>query len=135
VAVTVCFDSSFLMLSAKFHIDVVSEAGKLVEGKTHFVVPAAVLSELKGLAKSNGAPGRDARVALRLIEKRDIRTFDSKSGHGADAALVEASTLPNVIVATADLALRKKIRSVGKPVIFFREKAKLELEGIEASYW
>ncbi len=127
-------DTSFLMLSAKFHIDVLSEAEKLLEGRVQFVVPTAVLAELKGLARSRGASGRDARVALGLIRERAIPDVTSKESD-ADAALVEASRLPNVIVATADSYLRKKIRGAGRPVIFLREKAKLELEGIEASYW
>lgn len=127
-------DTSFLMLSAKFHVDILSEAEKLLQGRVQFAVPEAVLTELKGLARSLGAPGRDARVALKLIKER--RISDVLAGESdADTALIEASRLPNVIVATADLELRRKIRGAGKPVILFREKAKLELEGIEASYW
>jgi len=134
VPVTVYLDTSFLMLSAKFHLDILSEAEKLLQGRVQFVVPEAVLTELKRLARSLGTPGRDARVALKLVKERRIP--DVSAGESdADKALIEASTLPNVIVATADLELRRKIRSAGKPVILFREKAKLELEGIEASYW
>jgi rRNA-processing protein FCF1 len=69
-----------------------------------------------------------------LIEGRGIPDVVSR-GSDADTALIEASRLPNVVVATADSVLRRKIRGAGKPVIFLREKAKLELEGIEASYW
>ena len=132
--VTVYLDTSFLMLSAKFHLDILSEAEKRLQGRVQFAVPKAVLTELKGLARSFGAPGRDARVALKLITERKI-PYISAGESDADSALIEASRLPNVIVATADLELRRKIRSAGKPVILFREKAKLELEGIEASYW
>ena len=132
--VTVYLDTSFLMLSAKFHVDILSEAEKLLQGRVQFAVPEAVLTELKGLARSLGAPGRDARVALKLIKERMIPNV-SREEPDADKALIEASRLPNAIVATADLELRRKIRSAGKPVILFREKAKLELEGIEASYW
>jgi len=134
VPVTVYLDTSFLMLSAKFHLDILSEAEKLLQGRVQFAVPEAVLTELKRLARSLGAPGRDARVALKLIKERMIPNV-SREEPDADKALIEASRLPNAIVATADLELRRKIRSAGKPVILFREKAKLELEGIEASYW
>ncbi len=128
-------DASFLMLSAKFHVDVVSKAEQLLQRRTEFAVPAAVVIELERLAKGVGAPGRDARVALAFIRKGKIRCVRSRTPSKADTALIEASQLPNVIVATADLDLRRKIRRAGKPVIFFREKAKLELEGIEPGYW
>jgi len=135
VAVTVYLDTSFLMLSAKFHVDIVSETEELLQGRAEFTVPAAAVRELERLARGRGAPGRDARVALALIRKGKIRCVPSREPLNADTALTEASQLPNVIVATADLELRRKIRSAGKPVIFFREKAKLELEGIEPGYW
>jgi len=135
VPATVYLDSSFLMLSAKFHLDVLSESRKLLQGRTQFAVPVAVAKELKALAKSQGARGRDARIALELIQERKIRSVSSATELDADMALVEMSKLPNAIVATADGVLRRKIRNTRKPVIFFREKAKLELEGIEASYW
>jgi len=135
VAVTVYLDASFLMLSAKFHVDIVSESKRLLAGRVQFAVPAPVLSELKGLAGNRGAAGRDARVALSIVREKKIPRVLSTSGSDADAALIEASRLPNTIIATADLELRRKIRNTGKPVMIFREKAKLELEGIEPAYW
>ena len=135
MAATVYLDASFLMLSAKFHVDVVSEAERLLQGGVEFAIPAAVLKELETLGGNSGAPGRDARVALALIRKRKIACVRSEKGSSADAALIVASRLPKTIVATADHELRRKIRGAGRPVIFFREKAKLELEGIEAGYW
>jgi rRNA-processing protein FCF1 len=135
VPVTVCFDTSFLMLAAKFHIDVISETERLLQRKIQFSVPDVVVGELERLAKGPGAPGRDARVALELISARKIHRISSIEQSNADKALIEASGHPNVIVATADLDLRRMIRDGGKPVIIFREKAKLELDGIEPSYW
>lgn len=133
--VTVCFDASFLMLAAKFHIDVISETERLLQRKIQFSVPDIVVGELEGLARRPGAAGRDARVALELISARKIRRIQSKEQSNADKALIEASAQPSVIVATADLDLREVIRDRGKPVIIFREKAKLELDGIEPGYW
>jgi rRNA-processing protein FCF1 len=135
VPVTVCFDASFLMLAAKFHIDVISETERLLQRKIQFSVPDIVVGELEGLARRPGAAGRDARVALELISARKIRRIQSKEQSNADKALIEASGQPSVIVATADLDLREVIRDRGKPVIIFREKAKLELDGIEPGYW
>jgi rRNA-processing protein FCF1 len=123
------------MLAAKFHMDVISETERLLQRKIQFSVPDAVVGELERLASGPGAPGRDARVALELISARKIGRISSVEQSDADKALIEASGHPNVIVATADLDLRRMIRDGGKPVIIFREKAKLELDGIEPSYW
>ena len=133
--VTVCFDASFLMLAAKFHLDVISETERLLQKRIEFSVLDIVVGELEGLARRPGAAGRDARVALELISTRKIRRVPSGEQSNADRALMEASGHPGVIVATADLDLRRTIRDRGKPVIIFREKAKLELDGIEPSYW
>ena len=133
--VTVCFDTSFLMLAAKFHLDVISETERLLKRKIQFSVPDIVVGELERLARNPGLPGRDARVALELISARKIHRVSSVERSSADKALIEASGQSNVIVATADLDLRRMIRDAGKPVIIFREKAKLELDGIEPSYW
>lgn len=133
--VTVCFDASFLMLAAKFHLDVISETERLLQKRIQFSVLDIVVGELEGLARRPGAAGRDARVALELISTRKIRRVPSGGQSNADRALMEASGQPGIIVATADLDLRRTIRDRGKPVIIFREKAKLELDGIEPSYW
>lgn len=134
MAATVYLDTSFLMLPAKFHFDVVTETERLLGRRVQFAVPAAVVAELRRLAKDVGTPGRDARVALELIEKRRIPRISSVKSSDADSALIKASRLENAIVATADAELRARIRSAGRPVIFLREKAKLELEGIEPAY-
>jgi rRNA-processing protein FCF1 len=123
------------MLAAKFHVDVVSETERLLQRKVEFTVPNVVIAELKRLAKGPGTAGRDARVALELVSSRRILCISTGEGRNADKALIEASRQPDIIVATADLSLRRIIRDGQKPVIFFREKAKLELNGIEAGYW
>jgi rRNA-processing protein FCF1 len=123
------------MLATKFHLDVVSEVEGLLQRNADFVVPDVVVGELERLAEDHGAQGRDARVALELISVRHVRSISTLERTNADKALIEASGHPNVIVATADLGLRRIIRDNRKPVIILREKAKLELDGIEASYW
>ena len=133
--VTVCFDASFLMLAAKFHLDVISETERLLQKRIQFSVLDVVVGELDGLARRPGPAGRDARVALELISTHKIRRVPSEGQSNADRALIEASAHPGIIVATADLDVRRTIRDRGKPVIIFREKAKLELDGIEPSYW
>jgi rRNA-processing protein FCF1 len=123
------------MLSAKFHLDVISEVETLLQRRVQFIVLDIVVAELERLAKSPSRSGRDARVALELISARHMHRISSAEQSSADKALIEASRNPGMIVATADLGLRRAIRDAHKPVIFFREKAKLELDGIEPSYW
>jgi rRNA-processing protein FCF1 len=123
------------MLAAKFHLDVVSEVERLLQRRVQFVVLDVVVAELERLAKSPGRSGGDARVALELISVRHMHRIRSAEQSIADKALIEASRDPGMIVATADLGLRSAIRDADKPVIFFREKAKLELDGIEPRYW
>jgi rRNA-processing protein FCF1 len=39
------------------------------------------------------------------------------------------------VVATNDIELKKRLRDINVPVVYLREKSKLEVEGIEPAYF
>jgi rRNA-processing protein FCF1 len=58
-----------------------------------------------------------------------------QEGESVDDAIVKASQKLGAIVATTDIELKKRLRSINVPVVYLREKSKLEVEGIEPAYF
>jgi len=51
-----------------------------------------------------------------------------------DDAIVKASQKLGAVVATTDIALKKRLRDINVPVVYLRDKSKLEVDGIEPAY-
>jgi len=126
VAVQVLADTSFLMIPGSFKIDIFEEIGRVLGTNFEILVPSPVMAELRRLATSGSPRERSAaKVALDLI--KDARVI-SKEGK-ADEVIIELAEREGVVVATTDLALRRKLRKRGKPVIYLRGGSHLKMDG------
>lgn len=126
VVIKVLADTSYLMIPGSFKIDIFEETARVLGSKFEILVPSPVLAELKRLAEHGSPRERSAaKVALDLVRNATIIPAEGK----ADDVLVELAEEKDVIVATTDSALRRRIREKGKPVIFLREKSHLVVDG------
>ncbi|MBU5557742.1 MAG: DNA-binding protein [Candidatus Aenigmatarchaeota archaeon] len=105
-------DTNFLISAVKWKIDFFSQ---LAEYKLYLV--PAVVDELNKLAEGKGKDAVAARIALELVERLSPLSI----GGRADAALLAAAK-EGYHVATQDMALREKIRSIGGKVCYIRQK-------------
>jgi rRNA-processing protein FCF1 len=48
---------------------------------------------------------------------------------------VKAAKKLGAVVATSDIELKKRLRDINIPVVYLRDKSKLEVEGIEPAYF
>ncbi len=48
---------------------------------------------------------------------------------------MKASQKLGALVATTDIELRKKLRNINIPVVYLRDKSKLEVDGVEPAYF
>lgn len=78
--------------------------------------------ELKKIAKSTGQAGKHARVALQFIEKAKI--LPTKQSH-VDIAFLQLGK--DDVVATNDIALRKKLAKKKIKIIYIRARKHLAL--------
>jgi len=127
----VLVDSNFLFLPVSRGINIFSEVERLLNSKAEFIVLTPVFDEIKRLTlKTKKLKLRkNAIFALNLAEKLTRMDFESY-GRTVDDCLVEAALKYGFIVATGDMKLRKKLRSLGVPVIYPRKSGKyLVLEG------
>ena len=127
-------DTNFLFIPGQFGVDIISELSRILDVKYQIAIPNVVIDEINTIIREGKVKGRDllaARIALKIAErfpKNYIGEFLSKS---TDELLYEyAITHDNVIICTNDRTLRKRLREAGVPVIFLRQKKKLEIEGM-----
>ncbi|PKK85641.1 MAG: hypothetical protein CVT48_04560 [Thermoplasmata archaeon HGW-Thermoplasmata-1] len=122
----VVVDSNAIMLSLKFRIDLESELLRLL-GKHICVVPEPIAEELALIAcrQGNSSSKALAKMALGMVARFEV--IPSR-GKGDDSVFNLAKEM-GAIVATSDVALRKRCRDAGRPVIHLRGNNRMVLEG------
>jgi rRNA-processing protein FCF1 len=133
--VKVILDSNFLMIPFQFNIDIFQEIEYLLQKKVDFVVPSAVKSELTGISSRGGEGAAEASLALQIASRCRVVEVTLEPQETVDDAIVKASQKLGAVVATTDIELKKRLRDINVPVVYLREKSKLEVEGVEPAYF
>jgi len=68
-------------------------------------------------------------IALKLIEKCQVVDVEQEVNETHDDVIVRVASEWKCPVATNDKALRKRLRNINVPVIYLRQKSRLEMEG------
>jgi rRNA-processing protein FCF1 len=126
----VILDSNAFFVPLKFKIDIFKEVENLLKRNVEFVLLAPVKMELEKLAEKGSPKTRkEAAYALGLVKK--CRFIDLGEGFAGspDDAIVKAASEWRSPVFTNDRALRKRLRDINVPVIYVRQKSRLEIEG------
>jgi rRNA-processing protein FCF1 len=133
--VKVILDSNFLMIPFQFNIDIFQEIEYLLQKKVDFIVPSAVKTELTGISSRGGEGAPEASLALQLASRCRVVEVTLEPQESVDDAIVKASQKLGAVVATTDIDLKKRLRDINVPVVYLREKSKLEVEGVEPAYF
>lgn len=118
----VVFDANMLMTPSQHNVDVFDEVERLVGGYDA-VVPDAVVRELAALADKGN---EDAAVGLRFARER-CEVAETDETHGDDA-VVKAARGGDTTVATNDARLKERLLENNVPVLYLRQKNRLEAE-------
>ncbi|MBS7636745.1 hypothetical protein KEJ37_05360 [Candidatus Bathyarchaeota archaeon] len=126
----VILDSNVLFVPLKFKIDIFEELRNLLKSNVEFVLLSPVKRELETLA-AKGSPKtrKEAAYALRLAEKCKFVDLGESCGASSDDAIVKVAGEWKTPVFTNDRTLRKRLRDINVPVIYVRQKSRLEIEG------
>jgi rRNA-processing protein FCF1 len=130
-ALRVIVDSSALFVPLQFKIDVFVELERLLNRRFDLVLLSPVKRELELLAE-RGSPlmRRKARFALEFAEKcKFVEVSDGPLGQ-ADDVIVKVAGEWKAPVFTNDAELRKRLRDISVPVIYVRQKSRLEIDGL-----
>lgn len=133
--IKVILDSNFLMIPFQFNLDIFQEIEYLLQKKVDFVVPSSVKNELTIISSRGGEGAPEASLALQLASRCRVVEVNLDQGETVDDAIVKASRKLGAVVATTDIELKKRLRDINVPVVYLREKSKLEIEGVEPAYF
>ena len=126
----VILDSNFLFIPSQFRLDIFEELKKLLSQRFEPVLLSPTHRELLKIAEK-GSPKmrKQASLALKLAEKCRLIHVEKGLEETPDDVIVRVATEWKCLVATNDRELRKRLRNRGVPVIFLRQRHRLELEG------
>ncbi len=123
-------DSIIIILDTSIALDIargiipLSSLGEVVIATYKLVTPRGVLEELSRIAGGKGLRARVARRALSILEEVGVVVLDELPSNVDDAIMALALSLKGkcrVIVATNDKALRRRLRDVGVPTMYYRK--------------
>ena len=127
----IILDSNALFVPLQFKIDIFSEVERLLNRHVNLILLSPVKQELKFLAtKESSKTRREAAFALKLAAKCKYVTVDSDEKTLIDDIIINVAKTWNCPVFTNDSQLRKKLRDIRVPVIYVRQKSRLEIDGL-----
>jgi rRNA-processing protein FCF1 len=128
--VKVILDSNALFVPLQFKIDIFEELQTLLSVKFEPVLLSPIRKELETIAEKGSPKMRKwASYALKLAEKCVFLEAKEKIEGSPDDAIVEAARKLDCPVFTNDRKLRKRLRNINVPVIYVRQKSRLEIDG------
>jgi len=118
----VIIDTNGLMIPVQFKVDIFGELGRL--GYDEFVVPQAVVNELKALVKKYRGENRTAaKVGLSLSDRC---TLVERAGI-ADDIILQLALDMDAAVLTNDVGLVKRLNDADVSVVRLRQKNRLDI--------
>jgi rRNA-processing protein FCF1 len=130
-ALRVILDSNSLFVPIQNKIDIFSEVERLLNRRINFVLLSPVKCELELLAaKEQPETRRKAAFALKLAEKCTYVPVERDEKLTIDDIIVKVAKAWNSPVFTNDRQLRKRLRDISVPVIYVRQKSRLEIDGL-----
>jgi rRNA-processing protein FCF1 len=127
----VIMDSNAFFVPLQFKIDIFNELDRLLNRRFELILISPVKWELEALAK-NASPKmrRDASYALKFAEKCNYIEVDTPASELTDDAIVRIAKEWKAAVFTNDKQLKQRLRVISMPVIYVRQKSRLEIDGM-----
>ena len=127
----VILDSNALFVPLEFKIDIFEEVKRLLNRNVEFILLSPVKRELEMLAaKDSPKIRREALFALKLAEKCKYVPVEGDERLATDDVIVRVAKNWNSPVFTNDRQLKKKLRDISVPVIYVRQKSRLDIDGM-----
>jgi rRNA-processing protein FCF1 len=122
----VLIDTNFILVPAKFKVDIYQEINRLMEVPYDLYVLDKSLIELENIINSQkGAQKAAARLGKAILEAKKPKTLKTTSKDYVDDIILD---LEGFIIATLDKELRAKLKKRGVRTIVLRQKKYLVME-------
>jgi rRNA-processing protein FCF1 len=129
--VKVILDSNALFVPFQFKIDIFDCLEQLLERNLELILLSPIKRELEALAKK-GSPKmrKNASYALKIAEKCRYVEVNAPASMLTDDVIVKIAEEWKTPVFTNDRQLKKRLRDISVPVIYVRQKSRLEIDGM-----
>jgi rRNA-processing protein FCF1 len=129
--VKVILDSNALFVPFQFKIDIFDCLEQLLERNLELILLSPIKRELETLAKK-GSPKmrKNASYALNIAEKCRYVEVNAPASMLTDDVIVKIAEEWKTPVFTNDRQLKKRLRDISVPVIYVRQKSRLEIDGM-----
>jgi len=129
--VGVILDSNALFVPLQFRIDIFNDLNILLNRNFELILLSPVKRELETLAEK-GSPKmrKNASYALKLAEKCRYIEIAASDSEPTDNLIVKIAKEWRFPVFTNDKQLGKRLRDINVPVIYVRQKSRLEIDGM-----
>jgi rRNA-processing protein FCF1 len=129
-ALKIILDSNALFVPLEFKMDIFEELNKLLKARFEPVLLSPVRREIEKLAKeASPQVRRNALYALKLAKKCELVETEEEPDALPDDVIVEVAGKWVCPVFTNDRQLRRRLRDINVPVIYVRQKSRLEVDG------
>jgi len=130
VTLKIILDSNFLFVPLQFKIDIFEAMLKLLNQRFEPILLSTNYRELQKMAEK-GSPKlrKQALTALKLAEKCRLVDVEKSEEETNDDVILRIASQWKCPVATNDRALKRRLRDISIPLIYLRQKSRLELEG------
>jgi len=129
--VNVILDSNALFVPLQFKIDIFNDLEQLLNRNFELILLSPVKRELEILAETCSLKMRkNAFYALKLADKCKYIEVNVSALDLTDDIIVKVAEKWGFAVFTNDRQLRKRLRDISVPVIYVRQKSRLEIDGM-----
>lgn len=129
-ALKIILDSNALFVPLQFQIDIFEELKTLLNRNFELVLLSPTRNELEKIAKKGPPKMRKAAsYALKLAEKCTLFKVNKNVACSPDDIIIEVAHRWRCPVFTNDRELRKRLRNINVPVIYVRQRSRLEIDG------
>jgi rRNA-processing protein FCF1 len=124
----IILDTNFLLIPFQYNIDIFNEIDSICNFNYDIIILEGTVKELgKIINEQKGINSKAAKFALDIIKSKDLKIIPQIL-LSVDDELVRLSSR-NIIIATQDRELRKRITEMGNPVIVLHKNKRMELIG------
>ena len=126
----IILDTNALFVPVQFKIDLLEELKKLLNRNFEPILLSPTRRELERIAvKGSPETRKQAGYALKLAEKCTFLEVQQEKVTPTDDLIVQMARKHKYAVFTNDRQLRNRLRDINVPVIYVRQKSRLEIDG------
>lgn len=128
--IKIILDSNALFVTLEFKMDIFDEIRQLLNRNLEYILLSPVKNELEMLSSGKDPKTRrQADFALRLAHKCKLVAVEGGE-ETTDDVIVRIAKSWGAPVFTNDRELRKRLRDISVPVIYLRQKCRLDIDGL-----